>query len=222
MSQVPDVIPIFPLTGGLLLPGGHLPLHIFEPRYRNMVEASLAGDRFIGMIQPYSQESVTYAADGDPNAEVDHPDLYQVGCAGHLEQWERFPDGRFFILLKGVARFRIVEELDLQDGFRRVRVDCSSFDADILDVEADLENQRLLDALSLFGESHNVSLDYDKLADLPGLALLNSLAMGLPFPPEEKQALLEADDVGARHDMLLSLLSMGVQLDPRGGGPTLN
>lgn len=222
MTRIPEILPIFPLTGALLLPGGHLPLHVFEPRYRNMVEESLAGEGFIGMIQPYSKEAVVYSDGGDPNAELDHPDLYQVGCAGYLEQWERFPDGRFFILLKGVSRFRVAEELDLNNGFRQVRTDCSSFEVDALDAQAELESQELLDALTTFGDSHKVSLDYEKLSDLPGLALLNSLAMGLPFPPEEKQALLEAQDVDARHSMLLSLLAMGLQIGPQGSGPALN
>lgn len=222
MSLLPDVLPIFPLTGSLLLPGGHLPLHIFEPRYRNMVQEALQGDGYIGMVQPFSKQAVVYTEDGDPNAEEDHPDLYGVGCAGTLEQWERFPDGRYFILLVGVSRFRISEELDLEKGFRRVRTDCSGFEMDARDSEAQLESGRLLTALSRFAESHQVSLDFDKLAALPGLALLNSLAMGLPFPPEEKQALLEARDVTARHEMLLSLLAMGLQLSPEGGAPSLH
>jgi Lon protease-like protein len=197
-------------------------LHIFEPRYRNMVQAVVAGDGFIGMVQPFSKQAVVYTEGGDPNAEDDHPELYDVGCAGVLEQWERFPDGRFFILLKGVSRFRIVEELELQDGFRRVRAECEGFEMDPVDSEAEVESQGLLDALVSFGESHQVSLDLEKLAELPGLALLNSLAMGLPFPPEEKQALLEARDVRARYDMLLALLAMGLQLGPEGSPPPLH
>ena len=220
--SLPDVLPIFPLTGALLLPGGHLPLHIFEPRYRNMVQAAVAGDGFIGMVQPFSKQAVVYTEGGDPNAEDDHPVLYDVGCAGVLEQWERFPDGRFFILLTGVSRFRIAEELELQDGFRRIRTDGEGFEMDLVDGEAEVESQGLLDALVSFGESHQVSLDFEKLAELPGLALLNSLAMGLPFPPEEKQALLEARDVRARLDMLLALLAMGLQLGPEGSAPSLH
>lgn len=221
-AQMPEILPIFPLPGALLLPGGHLPLHIFEPRYRNMVEEALAGDGMIGMIQPYSSVPTAPEGDDEPAVEADHPELYEVGCVGSLEQWERFPDGRFFILLKGVSRFRVVEELGLKNGFRQVRTAGDEFSVDWQDSEAEIDSQPLLDALAEFGDSHQVSLDYEKLAELPGLALLNSLAMGLPFPPEEKQALLEADDVKARHAMLLSLLAMGLQLGPDGAAPQLN
>lgn len=220
MTELPDVLPIFPLTGAVLLPGGHLPLHVFEPRYRNMVQEALDGHQMIGMIQPFSNEAMS-PVEGD-EVQADDPPLYEVGCVGRLEQWELFPDGRYFILLKGVSRFRVLEELELKDGFRRVRLDSDEFRVDIQDCEADMENQRLLEALVTFSESHQVELEYDKLAELPGLALLNSLAMGLPFPAEEKQALLEASDLEARHDMLLAMLAMGLQLGPDGQAPSFH
>lgn len=220
MTELPDILPIFPLTGAVLLPGGHLPLHIFEPRYRNMVQEALDSHQMIGMIQPFSKQEA--ASLQDEGAPADDPALYEVGCAGRLEQWERFPDGRYFILLKGISRFRVLEELELKDGFRRVRFDNEEFSVDLEDSAVEMENQRLLDALVAFSESHQVELEYDKLAELPGLALLNSLAMGLPFPPEEKQALLEASDVEARHDMLLAMLAMGLQLGPDGQAPSLH
>ena len=220
MTELPDILPIFPLTGAVLLPGGHLPLHIFEPRYRNMVQEALDGHQMIGMIQPFSKQETE--APEDEGAPADDPPLYEVGCAGRLEQWERFPDGRYFILLKGISRFRVREELELKDGFRRVRFDDEEFSVDLEDSAVEMENQRLLAALVAFSESHQVELEYDKLAELPGLALLNSLAMGLPFPPEEKQALLEASDVEARHDMLLAMLAMGLQLGPDGQAPSLH
>lgn len=220
MTELPDILPIFPLTGAVLLPGGHLPLHIFEPRYRNMVQEALDGHQLIGMIQPFSNEGAAFSEDGESQA--NDPPLYEVGCAGRLEQWERFPDGRYFILLKGISRFRVLEELELKDGFRRVRLAGDEFRVDIQDCEAEMDNQPLLDALVTFSESHQVELEYDKLAELPGLALLNSLAMGLPFPPEEKQALLEASDLEARHDMLLAMLAMGLQMGPDGQAPPLH
>ncbi len=220
MTELPDILPIFPLTGAVLLPGGHLPLHVFEPRYRNMVQEALDGHQMIGMIQPFSNEAMP-PVEGD-EVQTDDPPLYEVGCVGRLEQWEVFPDGRYFILLKGVSRFRVLEELELKDGFRRVRLDSDEFRVDIQDCEADMENQRLLEALVTFSESHQVELEYDKLAELPGLALLNSLAMGLPFPAEEKQALLEASDLEARHDMLLAMLAMGLQLGPDGQAPSFH
>ena len=127
----PETLPIFPLVGALLLPGGRLPLHVFEPRYRAMVEDALAGDGFIGMIQPYATGPVSYDED-EPDGDEDEaeaegggaasaePELFTVGCAGVIERWERLPDGRFIILLKGMARFRIREELEPVRGYRTI------------------------------------------------------------------------------------------------------
>lgn len=218
----PEILPVFPLTGALLLPGGRLPLHIFEPRYRNMVEDALADQQFIGMIQPYAATPSTYCEGGDPNAENDHPDLYLVGCAGHLEQWERLPDGRFLILLRGVRRFRVRGELEPLRGYRRVEANYEEFSHDSQDTEEEVDTGRLLATLRRFGESHGLKLDWDVLGDLSGVSLLNSIAMGLPFPPEEKQALLEATGVAQRLEMLLTLLEMGLDLNPGPTAPDLN
>src|ERR671919_828091 len=117
---VPDILPVFPLTGVLLLPGTILPLHIFEPRYRNMVEDALNGDKIFGMIQPFTPQQDNRPL---PGAEKEAPDLYKIGCAGYIEKWEKFPDGRFFVQLRGVNRFRFEQELSLHRGYRRVKAD---------------------------------------------------------------------------------------------------
>src|SRR5437016_6071530 len=117
-TNLPEQLPIFPLTGVLLLPGTVLPLHIFEPRYRNMVEDVLDADKIFGMIQPFAPQQDNRPL---PGADKETPDLYKVGCAGYIEQCEKLPDGRFFIQLKGINRFRFEEELPLQRGYRRVR-----------------------------------------------------------------------------------------------------
>lgn len=215
--SVAEQLPVFPLLGALLLPGGRLPLHIFEQRYRNMVEDALASDQAIGIIQPMSTEPQTYVDSVAPD-ELDRPDLYQVGCVGLIERWERLPDGRFIILLQGVRRFRVARELPLERGYRRVVADFESFAVDSEDQAVEVAPERLMTALRRFAELHKVPLELDRLGELSGLSLLNSIAMALPFPPAEKQALLEAPDVSQRHEMLLTLLEMGLEL--RSDAPT--
>src|SRR5919205_3188749 len=114
---LPKILPIFPLTGTLLLPGTILPLHVFEPRYRNMVEDALNADRVFGMIQPFVPQQDNRPA---PGAEKETPDLYKIGCAGYIDEWEKLPDGRYYLQLKGVNRFRFDKELPPQRGYRRV------------------------------------------------------------------------------------------------------
>src|SRR5437762_13651001 len=112
---LPEVLPVFPLTGVMLLPGTVLPLHIFEPRYRAMVVDALEADKIFGMIQPVAHQNDNRGL--QPGAENSAPDLYKVGCAGYIEKWERRRDGRFFVQLKGVSGFRFSDELPLQHAY---------------------------------------------------------------------------------------------------------
>jgi hypothetical protein len=210
----PEVLPVFPLTGALLLPGGRLPLHVFEPRYRNMVEDALDSDGFIGMIQPFKP--------GSQLDERSEPDLYEVGCAGVIERWEQTDDGRYVIILKGVARFRVDVELEPVRGYRRVDADYQGFAGDLEEDTADVAADRIVEALRAFGEAHQVPLEIGKLDKLSGLALLNSVAMALPFQPAEQQALLEAPDVDQRLETLLALMDMGIEMRPEAPTPSLN
>src|ERR1700731_963988 len=116
LAALPDTLPIFPLTGVLLLPRGRLPLNIFEPRYLAMTRDALGGERLIGMVQP-----------SDPTVAGMNPPVYPIGCAGRLTQFSETDDGRFLITLTGVSRFRIREELPLLDGYRRVVPDWQPF-----------------------------------------------------------------------------------------------
>ncbi len=224
---VPSILPVFPLTGTLLLPGGRLPLHIFEERYRNMVEDALASDPTIGIIQPLrggaepESEADEVFVEGEPPP-GEGPRLYEVGCAGFIERSERLPDGRFILLLRGVGRFRVRRELPPVRGYRRVEADYESFTVDARDVDAEVSPDSLMGALRHFAELHQVPLELDRLGELSGLALLNSIAMALPFQPAEKQALLEAPDVVQRHEMLLALLDMGVELRSDAAPPAPN
>jgi Lon protease-like protein len=215
MSQLPSILPVFPLTGSLLLPGTWLPLNIFEPRYRNLVADALEGDRHIGMIQP-----VVPGRDNrpDPDADPDHPELYAVGCAGVIDQAERQPDGRYLILLKGLCRFRIRRELPLHRGYRRVEAGYAEFDTDLHEPLSEIDPAPLLASLKAFAARHDLSFDLQRLRLMPGVSLLNGLAVALPFAPGEKQALLEAEDLAERREMLLSLMGMGLSPLPEDHG----
>jgi Lon protease-like protein len=209
--SLPAELPVFPLTGSLLLPGNWLPLNVFEPRYRNLVEDALErrpSERWIGMIQPLVPEQDNWPALEAPPS---NPELYTVGCAGLVERCEPQSDGRFLLLLKGTCRFRVRRELPRERGYRRVAADYAEFAADLAEAEAEIEPAVLLHAVRAFGKAHGLELDFDLLASLPGVALLNGLAVALPFQPAEKQALLEAAGPRERQQLLLALMGMGVE-----------
>jgi hypothetical protein len=221
-DPAPLVIPVFPLTGTLLLPGTLLPLNIFEPRYRNMVADAIDGERHIGMIQPFVPRQDNWPALDVP---PDDPELYTVGCVGRIDRCEPQPDGRYEIVLRGICRFRIREELPQRRGYRRLAVDYGEFAADLGEPESFLDPQRLLAAVHSFGESHGLEFDLELLAALPGISLLNGLAVALPFRPEEKQALLEAPGPVERETLLLAFMGMGLEPSPSGSyyaPPTVN
>ena len=223
-EPAPNVIPVFPLTGSLLLPGNLLPLNVFEPRYRNMVADALAGKRYIGLIQPLVPRQDNYnwvEAAEDP----DTPELYSVGCLGRLDECEPQDDGRYLVLLRGVCRFRVQRELALQRGYRRVAADYSEFQRDLDELNVFINPVRLMRALRAFGEKHELEFDFDLLSSVPGISLLNGLSVALPFRPAEKQALLEAADPGVREELLLTLMGMGIEqlsTDEYYSPPTLN
>jgi Lon protease-like protein len=210
MSELilPSVLPIFPLTGSLLLPGNLLPLNVFEPRYRNLVADALAGERLIGMIQPLvpRQDNWVEAAQGS-----DDPEIYSVGCVGRIDECEPQQDGRYLILLRGVCRFRVRHELPLHREYRRVQADSSEFQKDLGELQVDLNPARIMRALRAFGVANDLEFDFDLLGSVPGISLLNGLSVALPFRPAEKQALLEAAGPAEREEMLLTLMGMGIE-----------
>lgn len=218
----PPIIPVFPLTGSLLLPGNCLPLNIFEPRYRNMVADALEEGRHIGMIQPLTPRQDNWV---DLAQAPENPVLYSVGCVGRIEECEPQPDGRYLILLRGLSRFRTKSELPLKRGYRRVAADYSGFEADLRELEVMMNPSRLLRALQGFGEKHGLEFDFDLLASVPGVSLVNGLSVALPFRPAERQALLEAAGPMDREELLLTLMGMGIEpvaADDYYSPPTLN
>jgi hypothetical protein len=194
----PASIPLFPLPGALLLPGGQLPLNIFEPRYLRMIDEALAGGRIIGMIQPREDFS------------ADAPPLYAVGCAGRITSFIETEDGRYLITLSGRRRFRIGEELQVSTPYRQAVVDWRAFAADDRqDTSAEfVDRERLIDAMRRYLEMEGLKTDWDAVNEAPTDALIVSLAMGCPFAANEKQALLEAETAKARADCLIALMEM--------------
>ena len=199
-ADLPQVIPVFPLDGALLLPGGELPLQIFEPRYLNMLDDVMGGDRIIGMIQTR------------PGGDRQRPALAAVGCAGKVTSFAETSDGRYLITLTGLCRFEPVEELAIPSPYRQVRASYAPFEADLAEDERAATPQpareRFARALKRYLNRRELDIDWETANLAPIEALVNSLAMGLPFDPQEKQALLQAPDLDARFDVLTTLLEI--------------
>jgi hypothetical protein len=211
IGDLPQLIPVFPLDGALLLPGGELPLQIFEPRYLNMVDDVMAGDRVIGMIQTRGGSR-------------ERPRLAVVGCLGRITSYAETSDGRYLITLTGVCRFEAGEELDLRLPYRQLRARYDRFEVDLADdqeVEADDEERaRFGAALKRYLNRRELDIDWETAQDAPLESLVNSLCMGLAFAPAEKQAFLEAPDLAARFEVLTTLLEIDVA-DPDDERPQL-
>ena len=199
LADLPQLIPVFPLDGALLLPGGELPLQIFEPRYLNMVDDAMAGDRVIGMVQTR----------GGSRA---RPKLSDVGCLGRITSYAETSDGRYLITLTGLCRFETGEELDLRMPYRQVRAQYDRFGDDLgRDEEAEVSEiarARFATALKRYLNRRELDIDWETAHDAPLEALVNSLCMGLPFEPAEKQAFLEAPDLTGRFEVLTTLLEI--------------
>lgn len=193
MSTLPDNIPIFPLAGALLLPGGCLPLNIFEPRYVAMVEDAMASSKLIGMVQPRKDIMPC----GSPCIEA-------IGCAGEITECEATKDGRYLIMLSGRSRFRIADELAPTRGYRRVTAEWLPEP----EQPVKLDRARLMPALRHFLTDRGLKCDWSAAERCPDNKLLNVLAMICPFTPAEQQALLEAPDATARSELLVRLLEI--------------
>ena len=192
-AQLPEVLPVFPLSNAVLLPGGGLPLNIFEPRYLNMVEDALQGGRLLGMIQPRDDDDV--------------PALRDVGCAGRITQYAETADGRLEIVLTGVCRFRIAEEIPSVRGYRLVQPDWSLFRHDYDDQAVSDSQLRLFKAvLRSYLEQQEMQVDWELLDKLDVTQLSSNLVSVLPLAAEEKQLLLESPDLGQRLTLFSSLL----------------
>lgn len=196
-TELPETIPIFPLAGALLLPRARLPLHIFEPRYLQMIEDAMkTSGRLIGMVQP--NEVPGRSGNG----------LQRIGCAGRMMQFSETEDGRYLITLGGVSRFRISKEVDGFTPYRRCDVSWDGFERDLGPDETDagFERAGFMELLERYFDARELSADWDTLREADDELLLNSLSMMLDFDHEDKQALLEAPSLSTRRETLVTLM----------------
>ena len=207
-SDLPKSIPIFPLSGALLLPRTDLPLNIFEPRYLLMVEEAMQSDRIIGIIQPRENDV----------AEV--PALETIGCAGRITSYSETDDGRLVITITGVCRFMLKKELITKTPYRMATVDYKLFAVDLVSESGALNVNRdqLIMAFRQYLEANNMSADWNEVNSVSTEVLVNTLSLFAPYPPREKQALLEAPDLKSRADVLVALTEMA--LSKSGSGKT--
>ena len=205
IADLPDVIPVFPLPGALLLPRARLPLHLFEPRYLAMLEDVLkVPDRIIGMVQP------------DPNPKAvaaGGPGLHRIGCAGRVTQFSETEDGRYFITLAGISRFRVKEEVEGFTPYRRAAVTWTGFEADIgpADHDKGFDRKSFMALLARYFAARSLDTDWSTLKDADDELLINSLSMLLNFEPEDKQALLEAPSLTTRRETLVTLIEYALR-----------
>ena len=223
-DQLPMRIPIFPLPSALLLPGGQLPLNVFEPRYLAMVKHALATPtRLIGMVQPLDHHAGGDIANDDiANDNIANDDgadaagLFETGCAGRLSFFQESDDGRFVIALNGVCRFhRLRQELD-PNGFLVADVDWQPFANDLrIDVSA-LDRDPLIKVMKRYFDMKGFETDWTQIENSDNHQLLATLSMICPFEVAEKQALLEADSMAKRADLLIAMMEMALH-DETGG-----
>ncbi len=218
-ETLPRVVPIFPLPGVLLLPGGRLPLNIFEPRYLAMVRDALAGERSIAMIQPREDAAVVGAAA-----------VYETGCLGRITAFSETDDGRYLITLTGLIRFDVARELPPLEGYRRVTAGYDRFRRDLEDGPEDgaadgadgaagaIDRARLLETLGFYFEAQGIEGDWKAIEETGDAALVTWLAMLCPFAAPEKQALLEAMSLTERASAMTAIMEMAVH-QPDGTGP---
>ena len=212
--DLPEVIPVFPLPGALLLPRGQMPLNIFEPRYLAMVDDALRdGHRLIGMIQPDAVH-----ADA-----ADAPPLFTIGCVGRITELAESGDGRYLIELTGVARFRIEEELRVKTAYRQCRVTYAPFADDFVarKGEKEVDREAVLAALRDFLEANDLKADWEGIENAPNEALVNALSMMSPYGAAEKQALLEAPDLKTRAEILVAITEIELAKKDSEGEPQL-
>ena len=205
-GDLPGALPLFPLSGALLLPRRPIQLTVFEPRYLDMLDDALAGERLIGMIQPVGEE----AAEGESS------ELFPIGCAGRIVQYAEIDDERCFLTLIGVARFRIAREVTAKTRYRSIVPDYSDFADDFKEGlgEKAVDRKAVVDTLREFAEVNKVSVDWDDIDKASNETLVNALSMMSPYGTREKQALLEARDLKSRAEILVAISQVQLARNP--------
>ena len=201
-SDLPSSLPIFPLSGAVLLPNGQLPLNIFEDRYLSMINDALSNSRLVGMVQPKN--------DADKNHyEGNGPELYATGCAGRIVSFSETRDDRYLIILAGVCRFDIKEEIECANGYHRAEVVWDRFSDDLGDDDTDLDSSDLIESARRYTEQRKLSVDWSALDHLEPRELVDTLACSLPFSPQDKQGLVETVVIRDRVQLLTALCEFG-------------
>lgn len=201
-ADLPGVIPIFPLPGALLLPRSRLPLHIFEPRYLQMLDDALkTSERLIGMVQPNEVPGRS------------GPGLHTIGCAGRVTQFSETEDNRYLITLTGISRFRVLNEINGFTPYRRCEITWEGFARDLGQTEGDssFDREVFMELLGRYFDARSLSADWDTLKGAEDELLINSLSMMLDFEPEDKQALLEAPSLSTRRETLVTLIEFSLR-----------
>ena len=211
-ADLPSAVPVFPLTGALLLPGGRLPLNIFEPRYLQMIDEALSGARLIGMVQPSFDGALR--VDGEP-------EICSVGCIGRITSLAESGDGRYLISLQGVCRFRLVRELPVKTPYRQCKVTCFVGDLDEDQTGGEVDRPALLATFRSYLEANGLEADWESVSRAENAMLVNALSMMAPYGPAEKQALLEAPELKTRAETLSALTEMTLARDNEDFGSSL-
>lgn len=205
-ADIPAQVPVFPLSGALLLPGAQLPLNVFEPRYLAMFDDALSSDRLIGVIQPALAE--TSAGKGPVQ------DLCRVGCLGRITSFAETGDGRYIITLAGVCRFSVIDEPEQGcKPYRTCRI--SPFPGDLVGANdgAEVDRKALLESFQAYLDANNLEADWSSVERASTETLVNSLSMMSPYGPAEKQALLEADNLKLRAETLIAITEIALARD---------
>ncbi len=203
-NEVASTIPVFPLTGALLLPGGQMPLNIFEPRYLQMIDDAIKNDKLIGMIQPDLKNS---SEDGAC------PKLSNIGCVGRLTAFQESGDGRYLISLAGICRFKLVEELMVNTLYRQCLIEPMACDLEKDNSMSDVDREAVLAAFRNYLDANSMDADWETIRKTDNETLITALCMMSPYDPIEKQALLEAPDLKARADTLIAISEMHLARD---------
>ncbi len=201
-DDISDIIPVFPLTGALLLPSAQMPLNIFEPRYLEMIDDALRGEQLIGIVQPCLTS---------PKSQAKPPKLSKIGCLGRIVAFQETGDGRYTINLAGICRYTIEEELAANTEYRQCRIKCFQNDLDEADENSDdIDRQALLSAFKNYLDVNSMDADWDSIANTDTHTLLTALCMMSPFNPAEKQALLEAENLKVRCETLIAISQINI------------
>lgn len=206
-TELPAALPIFPLTGAVLLPGGRLPLNVFEPRYLALTRHALAQPaRLIGMVQPVE---ANIDRNFDPNT---RPEIKGIGCAGRIVSFQETEDGRYHVTLSGLIRFNVTRELPLHEqGFRLIEPDFAPFAEDMAERDFEIPARKnFLKVFKAYIEAKSLKVDWEAIEGAPDDHLIVSLAMLSPFSPDEKQSLLESSDLEQLTAMMTALFEVAV------------